>query len=92
MAKKLFHLNPPLETDILGWYYNILGLKCIYIFNWEEKTFFFNLIFITKYRNIIPKGHEQGSQIHHWVAQTQPILTNHMKLQILASYHNLRIG
>ena len=46
---------------ILGWYYLILGRKFIMIFNWEEKTWFWPirkfvyLIFITNFRNIIPK-------------------------------------
>jgi hypothetical protein len=30
-------------------------------------------------------------EVGHWVAQTQPFLTNYLKLQILASYKNLRI-
>ena len=45
---------------ILGWYYNILEWKYIMILNWEKKLFwtskkFVYLIFIPKYRNIIPK-------------------------------------
>ena len=31
-------------------------------------------------------------EVDHWVAQTWPFLTNYLKLQILASYNNLRIG
>ena len=31
-------------------------------------------------------------EVGHWVVQTQPFLTNYLKLQILASYNNLRIG
>ena len=30
-------------------------------------------------------------EVGHLVAQTQPFLTNYMKVQILASYNNLRI-
>ena len=46
---------------ILGWYHDIFGWKFIMIFNWEEKTClgpirkFVYLIFITNFRNIIPK-------------------------------------
>ena len=31
-------------------------------------------------------------EVSRWVAQTQPFLTNYMKVQILVSYNNLRIG
>ena len=31
-------------------------------------------------------------EVGHWVALTQPFLTNYLKSQILAAYNNLRIG
>ena len=63
---------PKFGTLILGWCHEILGWKFIMICNWEEKTCFgpirkfVYLIFITNFRNIIPKLTSQNIVPKTW--------------------------